>query len=31
MGFLSKIFGKKNVAERKGEPGMVYILMLMKA
>lgn len=25
MGFLSKIFGKKNVAERKGEPGMVYI------
>lgn len=25
MGLLSKIFGKKNVAERKGEPTMVYI------
>jgi len=25
MGLLSKIFGKKNVAERKGEPDMVYI------
>ncbi|TCD28223.1 DUF2314 domain-containing protein [Pedobacter psychrodurus] len=25
MGLLSKIFGKKNVAERKGEPDMVYV------
>jgi len=25
MGLLSKIFGKKNVEERKGEPDMVYI------
>ncbi|QNR86323.1 DUF2314 domain-containing protein [Pedobacter riviphilus] len=25
MGLLSKIFGKKNVAEREGEPGMVYV------
>lgn len=25
MGLLSKIFGKKNVAEREGEPAMVYI------
>lgn len=25
MGLLSKIFGKKNVAERKGEPTMVYV------
>ncbi|RZJ65706.1 MAG: DUF2314 domain-containing protein [Flavobacterium sp.] len=25
MGLLSKIFGKKNVAERQGEPDMVYI------
>ncbi|MGN8056718.1 YegJ family protein [Pedobacter sp. 22163] len=25
MGLLSKIFGKKNVAEREGEPDMVYV------
>ena len=25
MGLISKIFGKKNVEERKGEPDMVYI------
>lgn len=25
MGLLSKIFGKKNVEERKGEPDMVYV------
>lgn len=25
MGLLSKIFGKKNVAERKGEPTMIYV------
>lgn len=25
MGLLSKIFGKKSVAERKGEPDMVYV------